>query len=390
MNETKTLLVFLSHYTPGFKIGGPLQSVANLVQHLGEEFRIRIVTSDRDYEDTKPYSGIKPSTWLSVGHAEVLYLPPEKLNLLSIARVMRETPHDRLYLNSFWNHKFTALPLLARLLHLAPRKTTVLAPRGEFSEGAIKLKSGRKRAFLAASRVMGLHRNLVWQASTEYEAEDIRRTMGGIASDIRIAVDLPRGAGSPVSRAPRKAGEALRIVFLSRISPKKNLLFAIKVLAQVRVPVTFTIYGPAEDAAYWARCLAEIERLPPNIQVVRAGSLKPENVVAELAGHDLFFLPTLGENYGHVIAEALEAGLRLLISDQTPWRNLAVEGVGHDLPLGEPDSFASVIEAEAERTDHKKSAANITAYLTKKLQLDVTIEANRALFQRTIEHMPDE
>src|SRR3546814_17574361 len=38
----------------------------------------------------------------------------------------------------------------------------------------------------------------------------------------------------------------------------------------------------------------------------------------------------LGENYGHVIAEALEAGLRLLISDQTPWRGLAEAGVGHD------------------------------------------------------------
>ena len=294
MSETKTVLVFLSHYTPGFRSGGPLQSVANLVRHLGEEFRFQIVTSDRDFEDTEPYSGIEPLTWLPVGRAEVMYLPPEKQNLLSIARVMRETPHDRLYLNSFWNHKFTSLPLLARLLHLAPRKTTVLAPRGEFSEGAIKLKASRKRVFLAATRMMGLHRNLVWQASTELEAQDIRRTMGDIASDIRIAVDLPRGAGLPVARTPRKAGEALRIVFLSRISPKKNLLFAIEVLARVRVPVTFTIYGPAEDTAYWARCVAEIERLPPNIHVVRAGSLQPENVVAELAGHDLFFPSDFG------------------------------------------------------------------------------------------------
>lgn len=390
MNASKTVLVFLSHYTPGFKTGGPLQSVANLVQHLGEEFRFRIITSDRDYEDTDPYPNIEPSTWLPVGRAKVLYLPPEKLNLLSIARVMRETPHDRLYLNSFWNPKFTSLPLLARRLHLAPRKTAVLAPRGEFSKGAINLKASRKRAFLAATRMMGLHRNLVWQASTEFEAEDIRRAMGDIASDIRIAVDLPRGAGSPVARTPRKAGEALRVVFLSRISPKKNLLFALEVLARVRVPVIFTIVGPSEDTAYWARCMAQIERLPSNIEVIWAGSLQPENVIAELAGHDLFFLPTLGENYGHVIAEALEAGLRLLISDQTPWRNLAAEGVGHDLPLSEPDRFASVIEAEATRTDHERSTADIAAYLTKKLQLKETIAANRALFQRAIEQMPNE
>ena len=60
MNASKTVLVFLSHYTPGFKTGGPLQSVANLVQHLGKEFRFRIITSDRDYEDTDPYPNIEP------------------------------------------------------------------------------------------------------------------------------------------------------------------------------------------------------------------------------------------------------------------------------------------------------------------------------------------
>jgi len=29
-----------------------------------------------------------------------------------------------------------------------------------------------------------------------------------------------------------------------------------------------------------------------------------------LASHDLFFLPTLGENYGHVIVEALGVGVQ--------------------------------------------------------------------------------
>ena len=55
-----------------------------------------------------------------------------------------------------------------------------------------------------------------------------------------------------------------------------------------------------------------------------------------MAANDLFFLPTRGENFGHVIAEALSVGTPVLISDQTPWRKLAAVGLGHDLPLAVP------------------------------------------------------
>src|SRR3546814_5970605 len=78
------------------------------------------------------------------------------------------------------------------------------------------------------------------------------------------------------------------------------------------------------------RCEAAITALPSHVVAVYGGSIEPSDVVPALSRHDIFFLPTFGENYGHVIAEALEAGLRLLISDQTPWRGLAEAGVGHE------------------------------------------------------------
>ena len=77
------------------------------------------------------------------------------------------------------------------------------------------------------------------------------------------------------------------------------------------------------------------------------GVIKHEEVARELAGHDLFFLPTWGENFGHVIHEALAAGLPVLISDKTPWRNLEDQGVGWDLPLDAPEKFRRVIEDQS-------------------------------------------
>jgi glycosyltransferase involved in cell wall biosynthesis len=55
-------------------------------------------------------------------------------------------------------------------------------------------------------------------------------------------------------------------------------------------------------------------------------------------------LPTLGENFGHSIIEALSAGLPVIISNRTPWKNLMVEGVGADLPLEDELEFVRQLE----------------------------------------------
>ena len=123
-------------------------------------------------------------------------------------------------------------------------------------------------------------------------------------------------------RARKRTGQ-LRPVFLSRISPMKNLLFALKVLQGVSGDVCFDIYGPVEDLAYWKQSEEIIETLPPTVKVRYMGMVNHEEVWDVFAQHDLLFLPTFGENFCHVIREALSAGCPVLISDQTPWRSFA-------------------------------------------------------------------
>jgi glycosyltransferase involved in cell wall biosynthesis len=53
-------------------------------------------------------------------------------------------------------------------------------------------------------------------------------------------------------------------------------------------------------------------------------------------------LPTLGENFGHAIFESLAAGRPVLISDQTPWRNLKQDFAGWDIALANGDEFKKV------------------------------------------------
>ena len=57
----------------------------------------------------------------------------------------------------------------------------------------------------------------------------------------------------------------------------------------------------------------------------------------------LFFLPTLGENYGYSIVESLSNSIPVLISDNTPFRNLEKLGFGFDISLQNEKEFFSLI-----------------------------------------------
>jgi glycosyltransferase involved in cell wall biosynthesis len=384
-SKKPTILIFVRHYIPGYKHGGPIRSIANLTAVLGDEYDFRIVTSDRDAADAGPYPHLTGrDEWLTVGKAKVRYLSPSQKSMFNIARIMNATPHDTLYLQSFLDPVFSVKLLLARRLGLSPKARCVIAPRGEFSPGAMQLKTAKKRAFLMASRGIGLHRNLIWQASTEREMGEIKRAMDAVATDIRTAVNLT----APVDREtapvhnPRSEDEALRIIFLSRISPMKNLEFALEALMLVRLPVTFDIYGEFNDLGYWEHCQTLISKMPDHVSVSYHGGLEHHEVKATLAQHDLFFLPTRGENYGHAIVESFAAGTPVLISDATPWRNLADAGAGRELPLGNPEIFAAAIDRFAQLSSAKQARMREqTMTFFENHCVDVrAIEASRDLF----------
>jgi glycosyltransferase involved in cell wall biosynthesis len=344
-----TVLVLTGHYLPGFKYGGPVRTLGSVIERLGDEFQFRVVTSDRDLGDREAYPGVPVREWRPVGKGLVYYLPPADQNLSGLRSVMRKTPHDLLYLNSLFSPRYTLLPLLLMRLRAVPACPVLLAPRGELAAGALAVKSPKKRLFLLVALLTGLYRHVVWQASSEHEERDIRRVFGERAR-IRIAANLPSPAdGEAVwpQRPPKQRGR-LRAVYLGRVAVNKNLAGALQVLQQVKPiegEVELDIYGPLEDAAYWRRCQALIDELPPGCRVQHRGVIEPERVLSVLRGYDLLLLPTHGENFGQAIFESLLAGCPVLISDRTPWRGLAEQGVGWDVPLERPERFAAVIEA---------------------------------------------
>lgn len=385
------ILTFAGGYLPGFKAGGPIRSLANMANQLGDEFDFRIVVPDRDLGDRSAYPSVDVDRWNTVDKAQVFYRSPGAAGWRAFVAALQEVDYDLIYLNSFFSPDASLRPLLYRRIGKLRKRPVLLAPRGEFSPGALALKPIKKRAFLKLAEAIGLHSETLFQASSEHEAADIRRVITAtrilISSNISATSDLQRNDCEPPNRASnRRSGDPLKGVFLSRISPKKNLAGALSMLAQVSCPVAFDIYGPIEDQTYWAQCLKLKAALPPHVTVQYHGELRPEAVETVLPAYDFFFLPTLGENYGHVIREALSAGLPVLISNQTPWRNLAAASAGADLPLDQPEAFVAWIEAlwrlEPEDWPAIKDAARRLGNDPVKTARD--LEANRAMLQTAL------
>lgn len=340
------VLTFIAWYLPGYKGGGPIQTLANMVNHLKKEVSFNIITSDCDLGEEEPYDSVISNEWQkNSSNVDIYYLSKKNYSFLSLYKVIKSSEQDIIYFNSFFSYVYTIKPLLLRYFGFFPNVPVVIGPRGEFSKGALALKAFKKQIYIKLVKAIGLYKGVIWQASTEFEMEDIKRVFGDNVK-IAIAADLPPVSYSIYDKNlySKKIQGELKLVFLSRISKKKNLDGALKMLYDIKGKVTFNIYGPIEDKNYWLECQKIIAGLPANVVVEYLGEIEHQQVAPILKSHDMFFFPTLGENFGHVILEALLAGCPVILSDQTPWRSLVNEGIGWDVSLNNPNEFKKIIE----------------------------------------------
>ena len=164
-NDPVRILISTRYYLPGFKAGGPIRSLANLVEYFGGEFDFSLIVNDRDSEDLVPYANVTPHQWSKVDKAHVCYLSPGLTRFFWLAYRMIKTRHDVLYFNSLFAPVFTIFPLVIHRFLFSRNSKIIMAPRGELSPGALTLKRRRKNFFLRFSRLIGLYSNVIWQAT---------------------------------------------------------------------------------------------------------------------------------------------------------------------------------------------------------------------------------
>ena len=350
----KTILIIMGRYLPGYKDGGPVRSIKNLVDRLGNEYDFRILTADRDHGDGESYTGIKIRDWNTVGAAKVYYVEPGGFNRKTVERLAKEA--DMVYLCGCFNDYARTTLKLKKQGRIECQ--VVIAAMGLFSPGAFHIKYPKKKAYMVLLKRLGYFRGVEWSATSEEEAEDIRREAGRDAV-CHLAEDLPRKPEEIQHIAKTDTG-SLNVIFLSRISRKKNLLFAVKILQRMKGDIAFDIYGNMEDISYWKECEEELKKLPENVKWEYKGAAEAEQVVKIFAKYDIFLFPTMAENYGHVIFEAMAGGCVPIISDKTPWTEEKAGNCGEVVELERENAvedFAEAVEKYAGMTQLEKRRA---------------------------------
>ncbi len=401
----RTILILIGSYLPGFKVGGPIQSIAALVQALNDEYDFKIICGDRDLGDDKPFPNERVGCWYQFGPATVLRIPPGVKGRWMLIRALRFDGYDILYLSGILSRTYSILPLLCRRVNLLPRRPVVVATRGELSTGALGIKPRRKRLYLRLAKLIGLFDRVLWQASTHRERDDILAEFGPVQvreasaivqplsiSDqahlhdrrIIIASDLsPKDAKSVAQReVVSKAPGWLRVVTIGRVCQMKNIDFAISLVKQLQGVVNYDIYGPLEDKEYLALCKRLCVNLPGDITVQFMGGIPHDSVKPILSNYHVFLLPTLGENFGHAISEAMQVGCVPIISDRTPWQNLQDAEAGWSLSLSTPEAFTDALNTALtwSHDELQRRSRNATDHVANHAVSQDGIRENRSLF----------
>jgi len=345
INTEKGICIFIDWYLPGYKAGGPIQSVANMVAQLSKHKTFYIVTRNTDYCDDTPYSNITPNIWTK--HSDnvfVYYFSADKLHYKSIKNLLKENRFESIYLNGIFSLQFTLMPLrICKKLHL---ENIIVGARGMLAPSALSIKKNKKRFFLSFSKLLGLYNKISFHATNEDEKNYIQQIFG-LEHNIFVAPNLAKVSSGNTFKTIAKIENQLSLINVARIAPEKNLLYALEVLLLVKSKITFNIYGPTYNEDYWKQCQQVMAAMPANITIQYHGAVDNNKVPQLISENHAMFMPTQGENFGHIILESLQAARPVIISNLTPWKNLEAQHCGYDLPLNNKQTFADVIESVA-------------------------------------------
>jgi glycosyltransferase involved in cell wall biosynthesis len=178
-------------------------------------------------------------------------------------------------------------------------------------------------------------------ATSDIEKAEIRsRGLAAPVAVVPIGVSIPREAVSCQPTAIK------RVLFLSRIHPKKGIDLLLRAWSAVQNDFTsweLVICGP--DEIGWLPTLRALAKELALERVSFIGARYGAEKEAAYRGADLYVLPTHSENFGITVAEALSYGLPAIVSKGAPWQGLEKNKCGWWIDIGEEPLKQALREA---------------------------------------------
>ena len=106
------------------------------------------------------------------------------------------------------------------------------------------------------------------------------------------------------------------LLYLSRLSPKKNPEMLIRSFANLDLPKTKLVLAGPNESGYLEKLQSIRKELGLESDIIFTGPLYGNEKISELVDADIFVLPSTNENFGNVIAESVAAGTPVVITDK--------------------------------------------------------------------------
>jgi glycosyltransferase involved in cell wall biosynthesis len=343
------ILHITASYKPAFIYGGPIYSVSALCEAL-------VKSADRSLKSESPSSllhNVEVITTLANGKEEHPY-PSGALKIVEgvpvryFKRLTKDHSHfspallwhlwktaktfDVIHIHSWWNLVSMGSVLICIIKGIKP----IVSPRGMLGNYTFSKGKTLFHNFIGKY----LLRKCDFHATTMMEAEEIALRIGKaeivdlMEWKSRRSEDRSRKSILPIIyvlhnivKQPKILPEKIRLfdgtlklIFLSRIHPKKGIELLLDALAEVQFPFSLSIVG--EGATDYVESLKlKVESLKLSQAVKWIGAVYGDEKFKLLAEHDLLVLPSYNENFANVVIESLAVGTPVLISEHVGLKN---------------------------------------------------------------------
>jgi glycosyltransferase involved in cell wall biosynthesis len=374
------LLFFYDHFYPAFKAGGPVQSLANMVRNLCQEYECFIVCKPHEINESVSLERIQINQWNDwEGKAKVYYWNYSFSNRKELLHIIDAVQPDTVFVNGLYSFYFNMLPVVYALRTKGVK--VIWSARGMLHGGALRQKSLKKKLFLSFLKLSGYPYKVTWHATDVQESEFIKKQFGA-KSTVHIASNFPNLL-QPLT-VQQKKEEELVLGTIALISPMKNHAIVANALAGCTSSITWLIYGPVKDTHYWKECTSLFQQLNSNIKVQYRGEVHPVDIISALNEMHVIIMPSQSENFGHAIVEALSAAKPVITTITTPFHDLDQYHAGCSVPLNNlAENLTAAINrfASMNQNEYEQYCSNASDYIHEKLKPQLIKEQYRQLLQ---------
>jgi glycosyltransferase involved in cell wall biosynthesis len=338
------------YYEPAYIYGGPARSIPALCRALAQQnVEVTVFTTNANGSQVLPVPTGRP---VDRDGVQVFYFPNAANTRyflsprLAFACFRESSRFDIIHANGFFNFS-TLMAATAAHRRSIP---LVISVRGELMPWALGYKRLKKLSYIRTVGRYCVGRAAALLCTDENEKQAVLSVTSGrpvylIPNLMNVDPFLDLPARGRLRRQLRIPDGAFVIMSVGRLHPVKRPDLALKAfgrVARLYPDICLVFVGP-DELGMATDLHAMAQQTGCADRVFFTGLVAPDDIPQALADADLFLSTSESENFGMAVAEAMLAGLPLVISERIGLSRLITDYGGGCVVALEPGGIADAI-----------------------------------------------